>query len=132
MNPKIIASALAIFAFMFSLGYVATTKATDYAYDQGASVIRLAITTPDPGLDPLPPPPIFSRETGNLTNQPYIDRYKITCELEAKAVVAAQRAYNLTYRNANIPQEARNAIDATLGAARKVLAECQRRLAASR
>ncbi len=121
MNPKIIASGLAIFALMFSLGYVATTKATNYAYDQSASAIRLAITTQDPGDAPMPPPPPLQKPVTYLT-----------CELEAKAVVAAQRAYNLTYRNANIPQEARNAIDATLGAARKVLADCQRRAAANR
>ncbi len=130
MTPKTIASALAIFALMFSLGYVATSKATSYAYDQGASVIRLAITTLDPGLQPfLPPPPMLDRATGGLASKIVS---KPSCELEAQAVVAAQRAYNLTYRNANIPQEARNAIDATLGAARKVLAECQRRAAASR
>ncbi len=120
MTLKTIASALAIFALMFILGYVATTKATSYAYDQGASTGRLLAFEGSLGSTSfkIPPPP-----------KPVT---YLTCELEAKAVVAAQRAYNLTYQNTRIPLEARNAIDATLGAARKVLAECQRKAAASR
>ncbi len=116
MNPKIIASALAIFALMFSLGYVATSKATNYAYDSNIKGSMMANDLQS----------VTASINGNGVG-PYI-----SCELEAQAVVAAQRAYNLTYQNARIPQEARNAIDATLGAARKVLADCQRRAAASR